>query len=58
MGRRCSSPTGGLQYDEKGRRGGAKLCIVQWQNGRPVAVYPESIAHRSGGVAENSVTDP
>ena len=31
-------------YDEKGRRKGAKICIVQYQNGRPVAVYPESIA--------------
>jgi branched-chain amino acid transport system substrate-binding protein len=33
-----------LKYDEKGRRVGAKLCIVQWQGGRPVAVSPESIA--------------
>ena len=37
-------PDGTLKYDEKGRRVGAKLCIVQWQNGRPVAVHPESIA--------------
>ena len=51
-GRRCASiditdgpalffPDGRLKYDEKGRRVGAKLCIVQWQNGRPVAVHPE-----------------
>jgi branched-chain amino acid transport system substrate-binding protein len=33
-----------LKYDEKGRRVGAKLCIVQWQGGRPIAVSPESIA--------------
>ena len=33
-----------LKYDEKGRRVGAKLCIVQWQGGRPVAVSPDSIA--------------
>ncbi len=33
-----------LKYDEKGRRVGAKLCIVQWQSGRPVAVHPDSIA--------------
>lgn len=33
-----------LKYDEMGRRVGAKLCIVQWQNGRPVAVHPDSIA--------------
>ena len=37
-------PDGTLKYDEKGRRVGAKMCIVQWQNGRPVAVYPDSIA--------------
>ena len=39
-----------LQYDEKGRRVGAKLCIVQWQNGRPVAVYPD-IDRRIGQAA-------
>jgi branched-chain amino acid transport system substrate-binding protein len=37
-------PDGRISYDEKGRRKGAKICIVQYQNGRPVAVYPESIA--------------
>jgi branched-chain amino acid transport system substrate-binding protein len=36
-----------LKYDEKGRRVGAKLCIVQWQGGRPVAVHPDSIAASS-----------
>jgi branched-chain amino acid transport system substrate-binding protein len=33
-----------VKYDDKGRRVGAELCIVQWQKGRPVAVHPESIA--------------
>lgn len=37
-------PDGRLKYDDKGRRVGAKLCIVQWRNGKPVPVYPESIA--------------
>ncbi len=37
-------PDGHLKYDEKGRRVGAKLCIVQWRNGKPVPVYPPSIA--------------
>jgi branched-chain amino acid transport system substrate-binding protein len=37
-------PDATLKYDDKGRRVGAKLCIVQWQNGRPVAVHPDSIA--------------
>jgi branched-chain amino acid transport system substrate-binding protein len=37
-------PDGRIKYDEKGRRVGAKLCIVQWRNGRPVPVYPTTIA--------------
>jgi branched-chain amino acid transport system substrate-binding protein len=37
-------PDGRLKYDEKGRRVGAKLCIVQWRGGKPVPVYPTSIA--------------
>ncbi len=37
-------PDGRLKYDEKGRRVGAKLCIVQWRSGKPVPVYPPSIA--------------
>lgn len=37
-------PDGRLKYDDKGRRVGAKLCIVQWRNGKPVPVYPPSIA--------------
>jgi branched-chain amino acid transport system substrate-binding protein len=37
-------PDGRLKYVEKGRRVGARLCIVQWQNGKPVAVGPTSIA--------------
>jgi branched-chain amino acid transport system substrate-binding protein len=37
-------PDGRIKYDEKGRRVGAELCIVQWQKGRPVAVHPDNIA--------------
>jgi branched-chain amino acid transport system substrate-binding protein len=37
-------PDGRVKYNEKGRRVGAQLCIVQWQNGKPVAVGPTSIA--------------
>ena len=37
-------PDGTLKYDEKGRRVGAKLCVVQWRGGKPVPVYPPSIA--------------
>ena len=37
-------PDGRVSYDEKGRRRGAKLCVVQYRNGIPVPVYPESIA--------------
>ena len=37
-------PDGRLKYDDKGRRVGAKLCVVQWRNGKPVPVHPPSIA--------------
>jgi branched-chain amino acid transport system substrate-binding protein len=37
-------PDGRLKYDDKGRRVGAKLSIVQWRNGKPVPVHPPSIA--------------
>jgi branched-chain amino acid transport system substrate-binding protein len=37
-------PDGRLKYDEKGRRVGAKLCVVQWRSGKPVPVYPPEIA--------------
>ena len=33
-----------LQFDEKGRRVGAKLVIIQWQDGKAVAVFPEEVA--------------
>jgi branched-chain amino acid transport system substrate-binding protein len=39
-------PDGRLKYDENGRRVGAKLCVVQWREGRPAPVYPPSIATR------------
>ncbi|WP_158932860.1 ABC transporter substrate-binding protein [Acidisphaera sp. S103] len=37
-------PDGRLKYDEKGRRVGAKLCVVQWRGGKPVPVFPAAIA--------------
>jgi branched-chain amino acid transport system substrate-binding protein len=37
-------PDGRVSYDEKGRRKGAKICIVQYRGGIPVPVYPDSIA--------------
>jgi branched-chain amino acid transport system substrate-binding protein len=36
-----------LKFDEKGRRVDAVLAIIQWQNGRPVAIYPQEIAASS-----------
>ncbi len=33
-----------LQYDERGRRVGAKMVMVQWQKGVPVTVWPNDIA--------------
>jgi len=35
---------GHIKFDEKGRRVGAPLVIVQWQKGVPVPVYPENLA--------------
>ena len=37
-------PDGRIKFDEKGRRVGAKLCVVQWRNGEPVPVFPEAVA--------------
>jgi branched-chain amino acid transport system substrate-binding protein len=33
-------PGGRIKFDDKGRRVGADVVIVQWQNGVPVTVYP------------------
>ena len=33
-----------LQFDSKGRRVDAELVIVQWQNGKPVTVFPQKMA--------------
>lgn len=33
-------PGGRVKFDERGRREGATLLIVQWQNGVPLTVYP------------------
>ena len=37
-------PGGQIKFDGNGRRVGAPLVIVQWQNGVPVTVYPEAAA--------------
>ena len=36
-----------LKFDDKGRRVDAKLAIIQWQSGKPVAIYPPEIAAAS-----------
>jgi len=33
-----------LQFDANGRRVGAEMVAVQWQNGVPVTVYPDAVA--------------
>ena len=33
-----------LKFEANGRRAGAELVILQWQNGEPKAVYPASLA--------------
>lgn len=37
-------PGGEMKFDEMGRRVGAGLAIIQWQNGTPVTVYPPEMA--------------
>lgn len=37
-------PGGTLSFDEAGRREGASLTIIQWQDGVPVTVFPEDLA--------------
>jgi branched-chain amino acid transport system substrate-binding protein len=37
-------PGGRVKFDGNGRREGAGLLIVQWQNGTPVTVYPQKEA--------------
>ncbi len=37
-------PGGRIKFDEKGRRVGADVVVVQWQNGVPKTVYPPSAA--------------
>jgi branched-chain amino acid transport system substrate-binding protein len=37
-------PDGRISYDEKGRRKGAGICIVQYHNGVPVPVFPDAVA--------------
>ena len=37
-------PGGHIKFDDAGRRVGAPLVIVQWQNGVPVTVYPPEAA--------------
>ena len=39
-------PGGGgvMKFDEKGRRVGAEIVIVQWQDGEPITVYPATAA--------------
>ena len=43
---------GRLKFDENGRREGASLLIVQWQNGVPVTVYPRQGRARTARLAK------
>jgi len=33
-----------VKFDDKGRRMDAQLVIVQWQQGKPVTIFPEDMA--------------
>ena len=37
-------PSRHVKFDDKGRLVDAKLVIIQWQNGKPVAVFPPEVA--------------
>jgi branched-chain amino acid transport system substrate-binding protein len=37
-------PGGKLKFEANGRRAGAELVILQWQNGEPKPIYPTSLA--------------
>ncbi|MFA6264207.1 MAG: ABC transporter substrate-binding protein [Pseudolabrys sp.] len=37
-------PGGNIKFDDKGRRVGAGLAIIQWQSGVPVTIYPDDLA--------------
>jgi branched-chain amino acid transport system substrate-binding protein len=37
-------PGGKLKFEPNGRRAGAELVILQWQNGEPKPIYPASLA--------------
>jgi len=37
-------PGGRVKFDENGRRVGADVVVVQWQNGVPVTIYPPASA--------------
>jgi branched-chain amino acid transport system substrate-binding protein len=39
-GRAADTFPGGVKFDENGRRVGAPVCIVQWQDGKPMTVFP------------------
>jgi branched-chain amino acid transport system substrate-binding protein len=38
---------GVMKFDEKGRRVGADIVFVQWQNGVPSTVFPEAVATKT-----------
>jgi branched-chain amino acid transport system substrate-binding protein len=37
-------PGGTISFDDMGRREGASLTIIQWQDGVPVTIFPEDLA--------------
>lgn len=43
-GRFFPGGNGVMKFDEKGRRVGADIVFVQWQNGMPITVYPPAAA--------------
>lgn len=40
----ASAFPGGVKFEPNGRRAGAVVLVIQWQNGIPITVYPEQYA--------------
>ena len=48
----ATSRAGEIKFDDKGRRVGAGLTIIQWQTGVPVTVYPPDAGGGQADLAE------
>ena len=45
-------PGGEIKFDAKGRRVGAGLAVIQWQNGVPLTIYPDGTRNGQADLVE------